>query len=199
MVNTGALKILLACLSPSVGCRLCTDAHIFVTNVVSTVDYVYYLILRFKTRKKLCDFLTRSDVLAALKHWVIINICVSDWFLIWLSLTAADRWIDAVYAFIPFRCPQQLWNLAFSHSPFSGASEWWWFSLHSHCSFLSSGCSWLRPEGVTVIFKMHHLLTAAGNQWFYLVFVHMKTCLLGFFLRNKLRLWITQYCLILIE
>lgn len=55
-------------MSPSVGCRLCTDAHIFITNVVSTVDNVYYLIPRFKTRKKLSDFLTRSDVLVALEH-----------------------------------------------------------------------------------------------------------------------------------
>lgn len=139
----------------------------FITKVVSALGYVYYLILGFKTRTKLYDFLTRNDVSVALGHWVIrdslcTKLVFNGFFLsdvLLLPLTVTDRWIQFMLSSLSgvLLC---LWNLPlFILSCLSYDGFIFKNTVHSW----AQGCFWMWLEGVTVIFKVHHLLTAAVN------------------------------------
>lgn len=142
----------------------------FITNVVSSMGYVYYLILRFKTRTKLHDFLTRSfNSFGALSHHqhLCIRLDFNGYFLwdmLWLPLIVKDRWIDTVYAFILSRWPvMTLKPRIFTLSFFRRFWVVMAFSSKRESSLLSSRLFMALARGSHCHIKMHHLLAAAGS------------------------------------
>lgn len=96
-------------MSLSVGCRLCTDAHIFITNVVNTVDYVYYLIPRFKIRKKIVWLFDKKwcfSGFGALSHHrhLCIRLIFNDSLRCVMAVINSDRQMDRYSSsFYPFQ------------------------------------------------------------------------------------------------
>lgn len=128
----------------------------FMSNIVITMPYVYHLMMHLCGKKWGFSSFGALSLCRCLWIRLSFNGCFL-WAVLCLPSIVTGRWLHEL-CFHPLQVSCRDFDTSHFHCPFSAGSELGWFPLQILQTFsLSSGCPWLSPKGVTVIFKMHHL------------------------------------------